>query len=420
MSRNLDAIIFGASSYTGQFVIEEALEILKDFRWGIAGRNEKKLKRMLSDIEAKIKKDLSHVPIIIADINDTSSLEIMAKQCRIVLNCCGPYNILGEPVVKACIDAGTHHVDITGEPQFIGNMLLKYNDLAKEKGVYIVYACGLESVPAELGVLFAEEHFGGIINSIELYMDVKQTQSDSNARQIFHTGTWNSLIYSFKYACEILKLERQLNKEKLPPTKPKLWLKPFPHQIETSDRYYCYFPATDKFVIERSQRYFYDSQKKRPIQFESYIGFRSFWLALLWPFYVILLLILSQFTWSRKALLRSPHLFSFGLVSAEKPLQSVQNSIEFAMTLKAKGRYHEVPDFVEPKKELVVRVSGKNPIYGVTSNAMLICAKTILNESSKMPQKGGVLSPASAFAKTQIIEEITRTKYGLKFDVIKT
>uniref|UniRef100_A0A1B0B7A7 Saccharopine dehydrogenase NADP binding domain-containing protein n=1 Tax=Glossina palpalis gambiensis TaxID=67801 RepID=A0A1B0B7A7_9MUSC len=374
MSRNLDAIIFGASSYTGQFVIEEALEILKDFRWGIAGRNEKKLKRMLSDIEAKIKKDLTHVPIIIADVNDTSSLEIMAKQCRIVLNCCGPYNILGEPVVKACIDAGTHHVDITGEPQFIGNMLLKYNDLAKEKGVYIVYACGLESVPAELGVLFAEEHFG----------------------------------------------ERQLNKEKLPPTKPKLWLKPFPHQIEASDRYYCYFPATDKFVIERSQRYFYDSQKKRPIQFESYIGFRSFWLALLWPFYVILLLILSQFTWSRKALLRSPHLFSFGLVSAEKPLQSVQNSIEFAMTLKAKGRYHEVPDFVEPKKELVVRVSGKNPIYGVTSNAMLICAKTILNESSKMPQKGGVLSPASAFAKTQIIEEITRTKYGLKFDVIKT
>lgn len=78
------------------------------------------------------------------------------------MNCCGPYNILGEPVVKACIDAGAHHVDITGEPQFIGNMLLKYNDLAKEKGVYIVYACGLESVPAELGVLFAEENFGGL------------------------------------------------------------------------------------------------------------------------------------------------------------------------------------------------------------------------------------------------------------------
>uniref|UniRef100_A0A1A9Z886 Saccharopine dehydrogenase NADP binding domain-containing protein n=1 Tax=Glossina pallidipes TaxID=7398 RepID=A0A1A9Z886_GLOPL len=377
MSRNLDAIIFGASSYTGQFVIEEALEILKDFRWGIAGRNEKKLKRMLSDIEAKVQKDLSYIPIIIADVNDTSSLEIMAKQCRIVLNCCGPYNILGEPVVKACIDAGTHHVDITGEPQFIGNMLLKYNDLAKEKGVYIVYACGLESVPADL-------------------------------------------IYSFKYACEILKLERQLNKEKLPPTKPKLWLKPFPHQIETSNRYYCYFPATDKFVIERSQRYFYASQKKRPIQFQSYIGFGSFWLALLWPFYVILLLILSQFTWSRKALLRSPHIFSFGLVSVEKPLESVQNTIEFAMTLKAKGRYREIPDFVKPKKELVVRVSGKNPIYGVTSNAMLICAKTILNESSKMPDKGGVLSPASAFAKTQIIEEIKGTKYGLKFDVIKT
>lgn len=36
----LDAIIFGATGYTGQIVVEDAIEILKDFKWGIAGRNE--------------------------------------------------------------------------------------------------------------------------------------------------------------------------------------------------------------------------------------------------------------------------------------------------------------------------------------------------------------------------------------------
>uniref|UniRef100_A0A1A9WVQ6 Uncharacterized protein n=1 Tax=Glossina brevipalpis TaxID=37001 RepID=A0A1A9WVQ6_9MUSC len=116
-------------------------------------------------------------------------------------------------------------------------------------------------------------------------------------------------------------------------------------------------------------------------------GTLSFWLALLWPLYIIFLLILSQFTWTRKALLRNARIFSFGLVSEEKPTQSLQNNMEFVMTLKAKGWYKEVPKFIEPKKEIVVRVSGKNPIYGVTSNAMLVCAKTILNENSKMPGK---------------------------------
>lgn len=41
----------------------------------------------------------------------------MAEKCKIVVNCCGPYRFYGEPVVKACIAAGTHHVDVSGEPQ---------------------------------------------------------------------------------------------------------------------------------------------------------------------------------------------------------------------------------------------------------------------------------------------------------------
>lgn len=36
----LDAIIFGATGFTGQVVVEDAIEILKDFKWGVAGRNE--------------------------------------------------------------------------------------------------------------------------------------------------------------------------------------------------------------------------------------------------------------------------------------------------------------------------------------------------------------------------------------------
>lgn len=64
-------------------------------------------------------------------------------------------------MVKACINAGTHHVDVSGEVQFIERMQLEYNDLAKEKGVYIISACGFDSIPAEMGVVHFEKHFDG-------------------------------------------------------------------------------------------------------------------------------------------------------------------------------------------------------------------------------------------------------------------
>lgn len=44
-------------------------------------------------------------------------------------------------------------------------MQLEYNDLAREKGVYIVSACGFDSIPADMGTIFLEEHFDGMILS---------------------------------------------------------------------------------------------------------------------------------------------------------------------------------------------------------------------------------------------------------------
>ena len=50
----------------------------------------------------------------------------------------GPYRFLGERVVRACVDSGASHIDISGEEQFIASMHLKYDDRAKEKGCYVI------------------------------------------------------------------------------------------------------------------------------------------------------------------------------------------------------------------------------------------------------------------------------------------
>jgi len=129
----LDVIIFGASGFTGKYTVLEGVKLLEGLSWGVAGRDEEKLKRTLKEIGDKANKDLSGLPIIIADVNDEKSLQKMAERAKVIVNCCGPYRHYGEPVVKACINAGTHHVDVSGEPYFMERMQLEYNDLARER-----------------------------------------------------------------------------------------------------------------------------------------------------------------------------------------------------------------------------------------------------------------------------------------------
>lgn len=75
--------------------------------------------------------------MIIVDIKDEESLLKMAKAAKLVINCCGPYRFFGDTVVKACIEAGTHHIDVSGEPEYMETVQIKQYDAAKEKGKLI-------------------------------------------------------------------------------------------------------------------------------------------------------------------------------------------------------------------------------------------------------------------------------------------
>lgn len=116
----LDFVVFGATGFTGKYVVQEIINVAKTkgpLSWGVAGRNKVRLEKILSDLSETNKMDLKGTPVIIADANDEESLNAMAAQARVVLNCCGPFRFYGEAVVKACVSNGTHHVDVSGEPQ---------------------------------------------------------------------------------------------------------------------------------------------------------------------------------------------------------------------------------------------------------------------------------------------------------------
>lgn len=66
-------------------------------------------------------------------------------------------------MIKACLAAGTHHLDVSGEPEYLENMQLKYDQEALEKNVYIVGSCGFDSVPADMGVVFTQNSFKSML-----------------------------------------------------------------------------------------------------------------------------------------------------------------------------------------------------------------------------------------------------------------
>lgn len=71
------------------------------------------------------------------------------------------YRYYGLKVVKACVEGGAHVVDISGEPQYLEQSQLDYNEAAQKAGKYVVGSCGFDSIPADLGTSFLQEVFPG-------------------------------------------------------------------------------------------------------------------------------------------------------------------------------------------------------------------------------------------------------------------
>lgn len=145
----------------------------------------------------------------------------MSEQAKVIVNCCGPYRFYGEPVVKACVATKTHHVDVSGEPQYMERMQLEYNKAAQEAGIYIVSACGFDSIPCDLGIIYTQNKFGGEINSVETYLASWSTAPNVGGAAI-HYGTWESAVYGLAHANELRGLRSKLYPQRLPQLKPRL------------------------------------------------------------------------------------------------------------------------------------------------------------------------------------------------------
>jgi short subunit dehydrogenase-like uncharacterized protein len=150
---DFDIIVYGATGFTGRLVAEYlAANDAGDLNWAMAGRSLTKLQQVRDEIGAP-----ADTPLLTANADDPASLKAMVARAACVITTVGPYQLYGEPLLAACVETGTAYVDLCGEPNWMHDMIAKYDAAAKASGARIVFSCGFDSIPFDLGVWTVEQ-----------------------------------------------------------------------------------------------------------------------------------------------------------------------------------------------------------------------------------------------------------------------
>lgn len=167
-NRELGIVVYGATGYTGKLVAEylnAQYGVGGSVSWALAGRSLEKLEAVRSELG--ISQDL---PLVVADADNPASITAMAQKAQVVITTVGPYQLYGSELVAACASAGTDYVDLCGEPAWMQQMIAQHSEAASASGARIVFSCGFDSIPFDLGVLYlqqaAAESFGASLPRI--------------------------------------------------------------------------------------------------------------------------------------------------------------------------------------------------------------------------------------------------------------
>ncbi|RAG81009.1 saccharopine dehydrogenase [Streptacidiphilus pinicola] len=245
--REYDLVLFGATGFTGGLTAEYlARQVPEGCRWAVAGRNRAKLEALRERL------GLPELPVLVADSADPAALAEVARAARVVVTTVGPYQRYGEPLVAACADAGTDYVDLTGEPEFVDTMYNRYHARAVASGARMVHACGFDSVPHDLGVLFTVGELGRVTGREELDGPVG-VEGYVRVSGTFSGGTFASTLTAFSRPVQMSQAAKARRLLEPPPAGRKVHgLAVGPRWSKDARAWAVPMPAIDQQVILRS------------------------------------------------------------------------------------------------------------------------------------------------------------------------
>ncbi|KAG5400849.1 hypothetical protein IGI04_015456 [Brassica rapa subsp. trilocularis] len=435
-----DIVILGASGFTGKYVVREALKFLQTpssplKSLALAGRNPTRLTQSL-EWASRPNPPPSSVDILTADTSDPDSLRRLCTQTKLILNCVGPFRIHGDPVVAACADSGCDYLDISGEPEFMERMEAKYHERAQETGSLIVSACGFDSIPAELGLLFNSKQWEppSVPNQIEAYLALESTKKIAG-----NFGTYESAVLGVANAEKLKELRRSR------PRKPRPSIHGPPAKGPTLENqkkiglWALKLPSADAVVVRRTLTTLTEKphglpglnespdqiQKReafwsaiKPAHFGVKITSKSLFGIFRYVTLGVSLGLLSKFSFGRWLLLKFPSVFSLGWFQKKGPSEEEVESATFKMWFIGRGYSEESlvsEGKTKPDMEIITRISGPEIGYITTPIALVQCGLIVLGQRESLV-KGGVYTPGVVFGSTDIQQRLEDN--GISFEVI--
>jgi short subunit dehydrogenase-like uncharacterized protein len=190
-----DIVLFGATGFTGALTAEYlATHAAAGTRWALAGRNGARLEALRTRLSA-LDPGCAEMPLLSADLADPASVRAVAASTRVAISTAGPYLVHGESLVAACAETGTDYADLTGEPEFVDRMYVRYHERASRTGARLVHCCGFDSIPYDLGAYFTVRRLPeGVPVRLDAYARVGLGSGLANA---FSAGSIRTALVMF-------------------------------------------------------------------------------------------------------------------------------------------------------------------------------------------------------------------------------
>ena len=130
-------LIYGSYGYTGDLITR--LAVAEGAKPTLAGRSPDKLSSHASAHGLRSKSFA---------LDDASKVADAIHGFSVVLHCAGPFSRTARPMAEACMKAGAHYLDITGEIEVFETMAALDGD-AKRAGVMLMPGTGFDVVPSD-------------------------------------------------------------------------------------------------------------------------------------------------------------------------------------------------------------------------------------------------------------------------------
>ncbi|WP_330206823.1 saccharopine dehydrogenase family protein [Pseudomonas sp. AM14(2022)] len=130
-------MIYGANGYTGELIARDAVR--RGLRPVLAGRSRDKVEALARELGLEAR---------VFGLDDPARLLAQIKEHGLILHCAGPFSATAAPMIEACLRAGAHYLDITGEIAVFEHAQ-SLNERARAAGSVICPGVGFDVVPTD-------------------------------------------------------------------------------------------------------------------------------------------------------------------------------------------------------------------------------------------------------------------------------